>query len=343
MSMMSEEGVLSELADLSAMSKPTDLHLRQGRPPVLRLSRRCVEMPSASEWAEVCRGAWGMLWDMFGGGSDGGMACLDAGVVRIRSSCYLANGSQNIALRFLPADVPDYIDLGFPSGSHQLFADETPGLTLISGGPCAGKSTTMAAIVRHLAGTGRYHIRTLESPIEYLQEEGRSMVTQQHVGVEVPDYYTGVERALTQDVNVISIGEIKDLASLRAAIKAANLNMMVYATIHAPDAPSTIARVIQEFPEADRGQAAWALRNCIKLIMAQRLVPDDAGIRVDPGGGRLPKIKLTYQAISFRDAENRPRFSQLILENNMREFHEMFTRRNLPEGLYQDADWVLRH
>jgi twitching motility protein PilT len=187
-------------------------------------------------------------------------------------------------LRFLPDEPPPYQELGIPLQIIQILTNTEPGLVLVSGEPCSGKSTSLAATVRYFNEKHQFHIRTFECPVEYVHSSNQSLVTQQLVdepgsssrvgsAADVISYANALEEALLEDVNVIIYGEVKDLPTLKSMIKAANLNMIVFGTIHTESVASTINRVIEDFPPSDREEARLSLARCLKAVICQRLRP----------------------------------------------------------------------
>jgi Tfp pilus assembly pilus retraction ATPase PilT len=247
---------------------------------------------------------------------------------RVRVSRYSTLNQRAINLRFLPDVIRPLANLGFEDEVQWLLTRDTPGLVLISGGPCAGKTTTLAAIVNHFNQERQMHIRTLENPVEYTYQNKNSLITQQWVepGADIDTYQEAVEEALLQDVNIMVFGEIKGLESLKAAIKAANLNMLVFATIHAPTVPWTIMRVIDEFPEADRHEATRSLARCIKAVVCQKLTaqqyPDQSCL-----------LKMAYQAADFSKRSLKERLlSETIHELGERFDSKLFAIQNQTEN-----------
>jgi twitching motility protein PilT len=203
---------------------------------------------------------------------------------RVRVSFYRTRGREAFCLRFLPEEPPAYQELGIPVQIMQILTNAEPGLVLVSGEPCSGKSTTVAATIRYFNERHQYHIRTFECPIEYIHRSNQSLVTQQLVdepsghsrvasAADVGSYARALEEALLHDVNVIVYGEVKDLPTLKSMIKAANLNMLVFGTIHTESVSSTINRVIEDYPPSDREEARRSLARCLKAVICQRLRP----------------------------------------------------------------------
>lgn len=264
----------------------TDLHLVEGQLPVARVARTCFQL----RWPEEIRDlmtqpeSWTLITSAVSEARKQPSpnpllpqkCAFNFKGVRVRLVHYRCNRKNAVAIRFQPSIPPTMFELGLPESLCKQLQDPSPGLVLISGGPCAGKTTTMAAVVDYYNRMPHFHIRTLESPIEFIHAPKAALITQQQVGSspedDVIDYNTAVEEALMQDINMVVIGEIKDLPTLRAALKAANNNLLVFATIHATDVSQTLTRILQDFPESDRQAASVGLARCLKLILCQRLL-----------------------------------------------------------------------
>ncbi|MDE1170740.1 MAG: ATPase, T2SS/T4P/T4SS family [Verrucomicrobium sp.] len=321
--------------------KATDLHLIEGELPVLRLARSCLSIPEKQ--ALPILEHFDMLWEDVVRSSEGRHAfSLENPPHTIRITRYGTRRRRAVAFRFQPMEVPSLDRLGLDHDLLQALVDPNPGLVLITGGPCAGKTTTLASILNYQSSHGSFHIRTFEDPIEYKIRSQRSLVTQQELGIDIDNYADAVERSLGQDVNVISFGEIRDLATLRAAIKAANLNMLVYGTIHAPDVASAIGRVIEEFPESDRVEAAHSLKRCLKLVLCQNLLIHSPNSDRGAGQALLPSVVMTYQAALFKRRRSQGAtlpYAAMIPDKRLRELAELFSRGHLSDGLFQHPEF----
>lgn len=294
----------------------TDLHLADGERPTKRSARDLSPLPWPEELQQAfSQGNWEVLRTSIGEvlGVDGGdfppKAAFNYDNRRIRLSSYRAGAKQRLAMRFQPKEPKTLEELKFPKALREELVSDKPGLILISGGACAGKTTTLFAILNEINRKRGAHIRTMEDPVEYELAGDKSIITQQTVGsaqnADVPNYGVAVEEALMQDVNVIAIGEIKDLDTLKAAIKAANLNLTVYATIHAPDVDGTIGRVLQDFPEADRKEAAGALSRCLRVVVAQKLKQDgDNGLKLTIQAGVFDQVQKLRERITDSNARS---------------------------------------
>lgn len=292
----------------------TDLHLADGERPTKRLARDLSPLPWPEELQRAfAEGNWEVLRSSIGHalGVEGEFppkAAFNYDNRRIRLCSYRAGSKQRLAMRFQPKEPKTLEELSFPKALRDELVSDKPGLILISGGACAGKTTTLFSILNEINHRRGAHIRTMEDPVEYELVGDKSIITQQTVGsgqkADVANYGLGVEEALMQDVNVIAIGEIKDLDTLKAAIKAANLNLTVYATIHAPDVDGTIGRVLQDFPEADRKEAASALARCLRVVVAQKLKQAGDGLKLTIQAGVFDQVQKLRERITDSNARS---------------------------------------
>jgi twitching motility protein PilT len=156
-------------------------------------------------------------------------------------------------------------------------AEAPGGIVLVTGATGSGKSTTLAAMVEHINVTARKHIITLEDPIEYLFEDKQSLIEQREIGLDTTSFASGLKNVLRQDPDVIVIGEMRDAASVSAAISAANIGHLVIATLHTMDAAKSVQRILEFFPGTDREPARQQLANTLHSVICQRLVSTTTG------------------------------------------------------------------
>ncbi len=194
-----------------------------------------------------------------------------SGPSRLRAHAYMAKGQARLALRKLRDTIPLLQVLGLPQQIEELF-QANGGLLWVVGPTGCGKSTTLAAGVAHINGTVHGHIVTLEDPIEYLHESQSCFVSQREIGADCPGFGAGVRAAMREDPDVIMVGEVKDLETMRACLSAAQTGHFVLATLHTNNAAETIERVLSFFPETERELARSVLSATLRGVIAQRLV-----------------------------------------------------------------------
>jgi twitching motility protein PilT len=181
-----------------------------------------------------------------------------------------------VSLRLVKAQVRLFEELHLPPSVRGI-AEAPHGIVLVTGATGSGKSTTLAAMIEHINLSTRKHIITLEDPIEYLFEDKQSVIEQREVGLDTATFGTGLRNVLRQDPDVIVIGEMRDAASVAAAISAANIGHLVIATLHTVDAAKSVQRVLEFFPGPERETTRQQLANTLHAVICQRLVHTPAG------------------------------------------------------------------
>ena len=184
-----------------------------------------------------------------------------------------------MVLRFITSELPTLEELGMPPQLKELVMLKR-GLILMVGATGAGKSTTLAAMVNHRNEKTSSHIITIEDPIEFLHPNKQSIVNQREVGLDTRSYHRALKSAMRGAPDVIQIGEIRDTESMRAALDMAGTGHLVLATVHSNNAPETLDRIINLFPQEQHGQVYMDLAHYLRAILSQRLVRARNGKRV---------------------------------------------------------------
>jgi len=217
-----------------------------------------------------------------------------SGVGRFRTNVHIQRGSIAVAIRRLLDHIPSLSELNLPSILGEL-ALEPKGLILVTGPAGCGKSTTLAAMVGIINEYRSAHIITLEDPMEYLHSHKNSVVEQREVGSDAFSFAESLKRCLRQDPDVILIGEMRDLETIRSAIIAAETGHLVLATLHTPDAPGAVDRCIDVFPSYQQPQIRTQLANTLQAVIAQILLPQKSG------EGRVPAVELLIASSATRN------------------------------------------
>jgi twitching motility protein PilT len=266
----------------------SDLHLGIGEPPVFRrdgeleregapLTREQVEaivLPLLGERRQAALEQAGSV-DL----------ALEHDGARFRVNVFRQRGQLAVAIRRLEERLRSLEELGLPPTLERL-AGFRDGLVLVTGPTGSGKSTTLAALL-HLIHTRRScHILTIEDPIEYLHRGGPGIVRQREVHTDVPSFAAAVRSALREDPNVILIGEMRDLETMRAAITAAETGHLVFSTLHTGDATGALDRLVGAFPSEEQGAVKTQLSMVLRAVVAQRLV------RRVRASGRVPAVEV---------------------------------------------------
>lgn len=206
-------------------------------------------------------------------------ALSERGLGRFRVNVFHQRGSVAMVLRFITSDLPRLDDLGMPPELKDLVMLRR-GLILMVGATGAGKSTTLAAMVNHRNEKTSSHILTIEDPIEFLHPNKKSIINQREVGIDTKSYARALKSAVRAAPDVIQIGEIRDIESMRAALDMAGTGHLVLATVHANNSPETLDRIINLFPQEQHAQVFMDLAHYLRAILSQRLVRGRDGKRV---------------------------------------------------------------
>ncbi len=194
------------------------------------------------------------------------------GVGRFRGNVHIARGHAEAAFRFISQEIPDLQTLGH----HEVvndFCNLRSGLVLVTGITGSGKSTTLAAMIRRIAESRNGVIITLEDPIEYVFQHQSCLIKQREVGSDTHSFPRALRQALRQDPDVIVVSEMRDLETIRIALTAAETGHLVLATLHTPDAPQTVDRLVDVFPADQQPQIITQLASVLEAIICQRLIP----------------------------------------------------------------------
>lgn len=191
---------------------------------------------------------------------------------RIRGNAFLQRGHTAVALRMIPAEIPTMEQLGLPDALYG-FAALHQGLVLVTGPTGSGKSTTLASIIDRINTDRACHIITVEDPIEYVHRHKRSAVNQREVGTDTESFPDALRNALREDPDVVLVGEMRDLESIRFALTIAETGHLVFATLHTNDTAQSVARMIDVFPAEQQAQVRVQLSAALTGIVYQRLIP----------------------------------------------------------------------
>jgi twitching motility protein PilT len=198
------------------------------------------------------------------------------GLGRFRVNAFRQRGSVSMVLRAIPVEAPTFDQLGLPDVVKEL-AEEERGIVLVTGTTGSGKSTTLAAMIRHINTTMAKHIVTIEDPIEYLYRDERSGINQREIGSDTASFKRALRRVLRQDPDVIMIGEMRDEETVQTALSAAETGHLVFSTLHTADAAETVNRILEFYEPHEQTQARSMLASVLKGVISQRLIPTADG------------------------------------------------------------------
>jgi twitching motility protein PilT len=280
------DDLLKKMVEVGA----SDLHLKVGAPPVLRIDGELHPtnlpelLPDDTEaYAETVFTKQAAA--TFRETSEADFAYGRSQLGRFRVNVYRQRGSVSLVFRLVRPGSRSFEELGLPSILAKL-AEEPRGLVLITGPTGAGKTTTLAAMIDHINATMRKNIVTIEDPIEVLHPDKLSIVAQREVGMDTLNFSEALRRVLRQDPDVILIGEMRDAETVRAALHAAETGHMVLSSLHTIDATETVNRILDFFPPYQQRQVRLLLAGTLRGIVSQRLLE-----KAD-GAGRIPAVEV---------------------------------------------------
>jgi twitching motility protein PilT len=285
----------------------TDIHLKEGKPPMLRIDGSVTPMPEADalliHQLETVLNTVGSSaparLQMFHNTGDLDIAYQTDGLPRFRVNAFRQRGSISFAFRVIPKRVPTFEALALPKGVERL-THEHRGLILVTGATGSGKTTTLAAMIGEINRTRQQHIVTIEDPIEILHPDDQCIVNQREVGLDTESFGQALRRALRQDPDVILIGELRDAETAQTALQAAESGHLVLSTMHTVDASETIGRMIEFFPEGKQQQIRSIMAGVLRGVISQRLLPKTDGGRV-----AAVEVMVMNQRIADLVRENR--------------------------------------
>lgn len=208
------------------------------------------------------------------------------GLARFRVNAYKQRNSMAAVVRVVSFDIPDWESIHIPQNVMDL-ADVKSGMILFTGTAGCGKSTTQACLIDRINRTRNSHIITLEDPIEYLHRNQRSIVSQREIAIDTSDYLSALRSCLRQAPDVILLGEMRDAATIRTAITAAETGHLVIATMHTKGAINAIDRIIDSFDSAQQGQIRFLLATVLRTVVSQQMIP---GVH----GNMIPAFELMH-------------------------------------------------
>ena len=297
---------MSDLLQLVVSEGSSDLHIRVGVPPVIRVHGDLVRVDGPplrpEDTEELTRSITSedhIQHVREKGGADFGFAFGDA--ARFRVSVFKEKGNFAMVLRQIPSKMLTMEQIGLPASVRELLY-KPRGLVLVTGPTGSGKTTTLASMINIMnEERSDAHIITIEDPIEYYHKHKKAVVTQREVHIDVPSFGEALRRALRQDPDVILVGELRDLETMEAAITAAETGHLVFGTLHTTGAAKTIDRITNAFPTNQQEQIRIQLSTVLQAVVSQLLLP-----RADkPGRVAIFEIMVNTPAISALIRDNK--------------------------------------
>ena len=257
--------------------KASDLHITVGQPPVIRhhgrmrrLDTKTLEQDDTTALMKSITPDRCQQELQEKGGADFAIEFTDG--VRFRVAIFKQRGNIGMVLRRIPSQFLTFEQLGLPDAIKRLIT-RPRGLLLVTGPTGSGKTTSLASMINFINDNYDRHIITMEDPIEYFHKHKKCTVNQREIGVDVPDFPEALRRALRMDPDIILVGEMRDLATIHAAIEAAETGHVVFGTLHTSGASSTINRIIDVFPKEQQDQIRTQLSTALIGVLSQALMP----------------------------------------------------------------------
>jgi len=307
---MSYKQELQDLMETVIKEDGSDLHLVEGRSPVIRVGGTLISLlkkPALTK--ENMHGIMEELLvpeakELFVKVKEADFAYDFKGEARFRGNIFVQQGRVGIALRLIPNKIRTLQELNLPP-IIGTFAGRQQGFFLIVGPTGHGKSTTLAALVEMINNERTEHIITIEDPVEYVFKPNKSIIDQREVRIDTPDFHTALRGVFRQDVDVLMVGEMREPETISVAVTAAETGHLVFSTLHTNTAANTVERIIDSFPGNQQDQIRIQLAGSLAGILSQRLIP-----RIS--GGLIPAYELLI---------NNSAVTNLIRENRVYEIN----------------------
>ncbi len=302
--------------------KCSDLHLSSGHPPLFRKDGEIMELGeektnTPEQVRELLRSiATDRSWKTFEETNDVDFAYEVVGVARYRCNLFMDRLGPGGVFRLIPSVIPTAQELGLSRHVIEL-CHLTKGLVVVTGPTGSGKSTTLAAMIDYINKERSEHILTIEDPIEFVHPRKKALINQREIGIHTAGFKKALRAALREDPDIVLVGEMRDLETVAIALETAETGHLVFGTLHTNTAPSTIDRIIDQFPANEQAQIRTMLSECLKAVIAQILCKKIGGGRVaaqevlivtsaisnmirDGKTYQIPSIMQTGRAIGMR-------------------------------------------
>jgi twitching motility protein PilT len=302
---------INELLKRAISENASDLHIKVGSPPVLRVTGELL--PVISEERISQQDAMKIAFTVMSPGqrevfkqkNEMDLAYSVPGLGRFRCNVFIQRGTIGLVFRVIPMRIPSMEELNLPEVLQKIAMEER-GLVLVTGTTGSGKTTTLATMLDHVNMNRTCNIITIEDPIEYLHRDKKSIVNQREVGSDTESFGRALRSALRQDPDVILVGEMRDFETIQTALTAAETGHLVFSTLHTIDATETVNRIIAVFPPYQHKQVRIQLSSVIKGIISMRLMP-----KAD-GKGRVPAVEVLVATATVKDCILDPDKTKLI-------------------------------
>ncbi len=302
---------INDILKVGVERKASDVHLKVGSHPVLRIDGRLQVMTDFKRLMQedTIAMAFSMMSsrqkERFKQALEIDIAYSVPGLGRFRCNIFQQRGSVGLVLRLIPSRIQTFKELMLPPVLEKI-AEEQRGLVLVTGTTGSGKSTTLASMIDYINARRIEHVMTIEDPIEFLHRDKKSIINQREVDVDTRGFSVALRSALRQDPDVILVGEMRDYETIETALLAAETGHLVLSTLHTLDATETVNRIISVFPPHQQKQIRIQLGAVLKAIVSMRLLPRADGL------GRVPAIEVLISTAYIRDCVENKEKTKLI-------------------------------
>ena len=304
---------INDLLKLGVERKASDLHLKVGSHPMIRVDGDLQPMTELKRLMQedTISMAYSIMnarqKQRFKEELDLDLAYQVPGLGRFRCNVFQQRGSVGLVLRVIPARIKTVQELMLPKVLEKI-AEERRGMVLCTGTTGSGKSTTLAAMIDFVNAARKEHIITIEDPIEFLHRDKKSLINQREIDVDTKSFANALRAAMRQDPDVVLVGEMRDYETIETALHAAETGHLVFSTLHTLDATETINRIISVFPPHHQKQIRIQLGQVLKAVISLRLVPRADGL------GRVPAAEVMITTPYIRDCIENKEKTKFIRE-----------------------------
>lgn len=300
---------ISELLAFVVKNKASDLHLSSGLPPMIRVHGdiRRINLPAMEHDA-----VRGMVYDIMNDGQrkfyEENLECdfsfAIPNLARFRVNAFVQNRGAAAVMRTIPSKIQTLDELKAPKIFREI-VDQPRGIVLVTGPTGSGKSTTLAAMINHKNETEYGHILTVEDPIEFVHESKKCLINQREIGPHSLSFANALRSALREDPDVILVGEMRDLETIRLAMTAAETGHLVFATLHTSSAAKTIDRIIDVFPADEQEMVRAMLSESLRAVISQTL------LKTKDGSGRVAAHEIMIGTPAIRNLIRENKVAQM--------------------------------